>query len=221
MSNTDWASCICTQRSFTGSLIKLAGAAVAYKTQLQDTITTSSTESKFMAAYELGKMLLYLRSILWDTTFPKKLPVGSTKTIRPVQLWQTHKNLLVAPNIWTLGITSSVNGLSATSLSWSGLIPPLTKRTTSLKFYPASSSTGTLTTLWIMFHRNTPWHTNDPQANSTSLSSRSFPTHTHKKRQCHLSSQPIWMTYISQLLLGQHVYIPQTTAQLPTYFGQK
>ena len=32
MSDADWASCICTCRSFTGSLIKLAGAAVAYKT---------------------------------------------------------------------------------------------------------------------------------------------------------------------------------------------
>jgi hypothetical protein len=37
---------------------------VAYKTQLQDTIATSSTESEFMAAYKLGKMLLYVRSIL-------------------------------------------------------------------------------------------------------------------------------------------------------------
>jgi hypothetical protein len=66
MSDANWASCLCTQRLFTGSLIKLAGAVVAYKTQLQDTIATSSTESEFIAAYELGKMLLYVRSILWD-----------------------------------------------------------------------------------------------------------------------------------------------------------
>jgi hypothetical protein len=72
MSNTNWASCLCTQRSFTGSLIKLAGAAVAYKTQLQDTITTSSKESEFMAAYELGKMLLYVCSILWDRNVPQE-----------------------------------------------------------------------------------------------------------------------------------------------------
>jgi hypothetical protein len=72
MSNADWASCLCTQRSFTGSLIKLAGAAVAYKTQLQDTIATSSTESEFMAAYKLGKMLLYICSILWDLNVPQE-----------------------------------------------------------------------------------------------------------------------------------------------------
>jgi hypothetical protein len=57
---------------FTGSLIKLAGAAVAYKTQLQDTIATSSTESEFMAAYKLSKMLLYIHSILWDLNIPQE-----------------------------------------------------------------------------------------------------------------------------------------------------
>jgi hypothetical protein len=72
MSDADWASCLRTRRSFTGSLIKLAGAAVAYKTQLQATITTSSRESEFMAAYELGKALLYVRSLLWDLNVPQE-----------------------------------------------------------------------------------------------------------------------------------------------------
>jgi hypothetical protein len=72
MSDANWASCVRTRRSFTGSLIKLAGAAVAYKTQLQDTVATSSTESEFMAAYEVGKMLLYMRSILWDLDVPQE-----------------------------------------------------------------------------------------------------------------------------------------------------
>jgi hypothetical protein len=71
MSDADWASCLQTRRSFTRSLIKLAGAAVAYKTQLQTTIATSSTESEFIAAYELGKMLLYVCSILWDLNVPQ------------------------------------------------------------------------------------------------------------------------------------------------------
>jgi hypothetical protein len=53
-------------------VIKLAGAAVAYKTQFQDTVATSSTESEFMAAYELGKALLYVRSILWDLDVPQE-----------------------------------------------------------------------------------------------------------------------------------------------------
>jgi hypothetical protein len=45
---------------------------VAYKTQLQATIATLSTESEFMAAYELGKMLLYVHSILWDLNVPQE-----------------------------------------------------------------------------------------------------------------------------------------------------
>jgi hypothetical protein len=50
--------------SFTGSLIKLAGAAVAYKTKLQDTIATLSMESDFLATYNLAKMLLYICIIM-------------------------------------------------------------------------------------------------------------------------------------------------------------
>ncbi len=72
MSDADWASCLQTQRSFTGSLIKLAGAAVAYKTQLQAIIPTSSMESEFMAAIKLGKMLLYMCSNLWDLNVPQE-----------------------------------------------------------------------------------------------------------------------------------------------------
>jgi hypothetical protein len=72
MSNADWAACLCNRRSFTGSLIKLTSAVVAFKTQLQDTIATSSTKSEFMAAYKLGKMVLYVRSILWDLNVPQE-----------------------------------------------------------------------------------------------------------------------------------------------------
>jgi hypothetical protein len=46
MSNADWAACTHTRQSFTGSLIELAGAAIAYKTKLQDTVATSSTKSR-------------------------------------------------------------------------------------------------------------------------------------------------------------------------------
>ncbi len=45
---------------------------MAYKTQLQDTIATTSTKSEFMAAYKLGKMLLYKCSILWDLNVPQE-----------------------------------------------------------------------------------------------------------------------------------------------------
>jgi hypothetical protein len=55
-----------------GCLTKLAGAAVAYKTKLQDTITTLSMESEFMAVYYLAKMLLCVCSIMWDLNVPQE-----------------------------------------------------------------------------------------------------------------------------------------------------
>lgn len=71
-SDADWAACPKTRRSFTGISVKLAGGTVAYKTRLQPTVATSSTESEFMAAYDLAKTLLYLRSILWDLDVPQE-----------------------------------------------------------------------------------------------------------------------------------------------------
>jgi hypothetical protein len=65
-SDEDWAACPLTRRSMTGVCIKLAGSVIAYKTALQRTIATSSAELEFMAAYDLGKMCLCIRSVLWD-----------------------------------------------------------------------------------------------------------------------------------------------------------
>jgi hypothetical protein len=56
-------------------LIKLACATVAYKNKLQDTITTLSTESEFMAAYDLEKMLLYIPSIMLDLNIPQETAI--------------------------------------------------------------------------------------------------------------------------------------------------
>jgi cytochrome c oxidase assembly factor CtaG len=115
MSDADWASCIRTRHSFTGSLIKLAGAAVAYKTtQFQDTVATSLTESEFMASYELGKALLYVRSILWDLDVPRKQPAVYMRITTLAQQWLTHRNQPVVHATWTFDITSSVNGSNGT-----------------------------------------------------------------------------------------------------------
>ena len=37
-----------------------------YKTKLQPTIAQSLTEVEFMGASDFGKILLYVRSVLWD-----------------------------------------------------------------------------------------------------------------------------------------------------------
>jgi hypothetical protein len=70
--DSDWATCPNTRRSLTGIGVKFAGGIIAYKTKLQPTIALSSTEAEFMAACDAGKMMLFIRSILWDLNIPQK-----------------------------------------------------------------------------------------------------------------------------------------------------
>jgi hypothetical protein len=71
-SDSDWATCSLTRRSFTGICVRLEGGTIGYKTKLQLTVAGSSTEAEFMAAYYLAKMLLYVRSILYDLDIPQE-----------------------------------------------------------------------------------------------------------------------------------------------------
>ena len=64
--DSDWATCIKTRRSFSGICIQLAGGTIAYKTKFQPTVALSTTEAEFMAACDVGRMSLFVRSILWD-----------------------------------------------------------------------------------------------------------------------------------------------------------
>jgi hypothetical protein len=52
--------------------MRLAGGTIAYKTKFQPTVALSSTAAKFMAAFDTGKMSLYIRSILWDLNVPQE-----------------------------------------------------------------------------------------------------------------------------------------------------
>jgi hypothetical protein len=52
--------------------MRLAGGTIAYKTKLQPTVAGSSTEVEFMAAYDAGKIILFVRSILWDLRIPQE-----------------------------------------------------------------------------------------------------------------------------------------------------
>ena len=63
-----------TRRSVTGLIVSLAGAAIAYKSKLQPTVATSSTEAEFIAAVQCAKVVKYLRSVLTDLGFPPSGP---------------------------------------------------------------------------------------------------------------------------------------------------
>ena len=70
--DSDWATCTKTRRSLSGTIVQLAGGTIAYKTKLQPTVALSSTEAEFMAACDTGKMILFIRSILWDLGIPQE-----------------------------------------------------------------------------------------------------------------------------------------------------
>jgi len=71
-SDSDWATCVKTRRSFSGICLRLAGGTIAYKCKFQPTVAGSSTEAEFMAAYDTGKMILFVRSVLWDLDVPQE-----------------------------------------------------------------------------------------------------------------------------------------------------
>jgi hypothetical protein len=69
--DSSWGDCLLTRRSFGGTLMRLAGGPIAYKSKLQPTVAGSSTEAEFMQASDSGRMSLYVRSILWDMGVPQ------------------------------------------------------------------------------------------------------------------------------------------------------
>jgi hypothetical protein len=69
--DSDWGSCQNTRQTITGATTMLAGGAVGYKTKFQHAIALSSTEGEFVSTCEVGKMILYFRSILNDLHIPQ------------------------------------------------------------------------------------------------------------------------------------------------------
>jgi hypothetical protein len=64
-----------TQRSVTGYAFCYAGGTVTFKSKLQTTITTSSTEAEFVAGVSAAKVAKYLRSILWELNCTQEQPM--------------------------------------------------------------------------------------------------------------------------------------------------
>ena len=69
--NSDWVACKLTQRYMTGDGVQVAGRTVRYKTNFQPTIADSTTAAVFMGASNFGKLLLFVRSMMWDIGVPR------------------------------------------------------------------------------------------------------------------------------------------------------
>ena len=70
--DSDWATWVKTRHLFGGICIRLAGGTIAYKCKFHPTVAGLSTQAEFMAAYDTGKMILFIGSILWDLHIPQK-----------------------------------------------------------------------------------------------------------------------------------------------------
>ena len=68
------ATDVSTRKSVTGYIFMYAGGAVAYKSKLQATVATSSTEAEFIASVHTAKTAKYLRSVLSELGFAEKKP---------------------------------------------------------------------------------------------------------------------------------------------------
>jgi hypothetical protein len=90
--DSNWANDIRHRRSVSGIAFLLAGAVVAYKTRVQPTVSTSSTEAEFIGASDAAKMALYIRSILDELHVP-----------------QTHATLIYEDNAAALMIANKAH----------------------------------------------------------------------------------------------------------------
>ena len=68
------ATDLTTRRSITGLSFMLCGGPIAYKSKVQSTVSTSSTESEFIAAVQAAKIAKYLRSILAELGYAQPGP---------------------------------------------------------------------------------------------------------------------------------------------------
>ena len=91
--DSDWATCVKTRQSFSGICIQLASGTIAYKTKFQPTVAFSSTEAEFMAATDVGRMCLFVRSILWDLDIPQEAATVAYEDIQSRQLSGTAGEL--------------------------------------------------------------------------------------------------------------------------------
>jgi hypothetical protein len=69
------ATDLATRRSITGLVFTLAGGAIAFKSKVQPTVSTSSTEAELIAAVTAAKLAKYFRSVLTELGFA---PTGPT-----------------------------------------------------------------------------------------------------------------------------------------------
>ncbi|GAA5968389.1 hypothetical protein JCM11641_007617 [Rhodosporidiobolus odoratus] len=73
-SDADWAACLSTRKSISGSASMLGNAAVDWVSRQQQHVATSTSHSEYQSMAELGGGVSWLRSLLTDLGFPPSGP---------------------------------------------------------------------------------------------------------------------------------------------------
>lgn len=94
-SDADYAGDIETRRSTSGSVFKLGGNTVSWRSQKQKVVALSTTESEFIAAAQTIKELIWLHRLIFEITKQKvtkpKLYLDNQSAIRLLKNPEFHK----------------------------------------------------------------------------------------------------------------------------------
>ncbi|XP_073821575.1 uncharacterized protein [Musca autumnalis] len=93
-SDADYGGCMSTGRSTTGVVACYAGSPISWISQIQPTVSTSTTEAEIIAASEAAKELMWLKSLYNDLINYNEVPVihiDNTAAIRLSQNPEFHK----------------------------------------------------------------------------------------------------------------------------------
>ena len=73
--DSDYAGCVDTRRSTTGWIYTFAGAAISWRSKLQDCTSVSTTEAEYVAASEACKEAIWLARLVGDLGIKVQLPL--------------------------------------------------------------------------------------------------------------------------------------------------
>ena len=112
--DTTWASCLKMRRSCGCHNVRLAGRPVGYKTKLQPTVADSSTTAEYIEAHDCGKMILFVRNILWDLGVPQcAATIAYEDNDAAIAMAPTLKNQPPVHATWISSTMSSLSGPNA------------------------------------------------------------------------------------------------------------
>lgn len=69
--DSDYAGCPITRRSTSGYIAHVGGGCVSWRSRKQTSVSTSSTEAEYRAAYEAAQEVIWLRRVLEDLGCPQ------------------------------------------------------------------------------------------------------------------------------------------------------